>query len=144
MREADALQQARLPDCRVHPLTSTAALLFEMRTSLRFDDGNAALLVVRGLRSFDRSTPAAARPLLALTVLAGTPGRTGGSFPMEFGPYPDAKLTVAGDLAEFYVLDAEGTGDVPPDHPDMEPVRVQHALPSWPSMCDLLQASGAP
>ncbi|MFJ2646194.1 hypothetical protein ACIO1C_05625 [Streptomyces sp. NPDC087420] len=53
LREVDALQEAQLLDSRVCHLTSTAALLFELRTSLQFEVGNSALLVVRGLRSFE-------------------------------------------------------------------------------------------
>lgn len=62
LREPDALQEALLLDCRVSRVTSTAALLFGLRTALRFDEGNAALLVVRGLRSFGWDTGTASQP----------------------------------------------------------------------------------
>ena len=47
--EHDALQEAQLLDLRIHALSSTAGLLFELRTALQFQHGNAALLVVHGL-----------------------------------------------------------------------------------------------
>ncbi|WP_406354023.1 hypothetical protein [Streptomyces sp. NBC_00658] len=52
LREPDALQEVGLLDCRVCPLTGRAGLLLDMRSALQYRTGNAALLVVRGLRSF--------------------------------------------------------------------------------------------
>jgi len=141
LREADALQEAQLLDSRVCPLTSVAALLFEMRTSLQFKDGNSALLVVRGLRSFGWTSSAEQMPFMALTALSSAPGRAGGSFRLRIGFHPEAELVAAGDLAEFYLLDAQGIGDAPPDYPDADRVRIHRGLPSWSSRCDLLQAS---
>jgi hypothetical protein len=62
LRETDALQEACLLDCRVCPLTGRAGLLLDMRTALQYRTGNAALLVVRGLRSFRWSPVRAKRP----------------------------------------------------------------------------------
>ncbi|MEU5612973.1 hypothetical protein ACI2L4_01900 [Streptomyces sparsogenes] len=143
LREADALVEAQLLDSRVCPLTSTAALLFELRTSLQFDVGNAALLVVRGLRSFGWSTPAVPGALAALTVVSSVPDRRDDSFRMGCEFFPEAQLGVVGDLADFYVLDAEGVGDVPPDYSGADLKRVQGALPTWSSLCSLLQGSSS-
>ncbi|MGW0935111.1 hypothetical protein [Streptomyces sp. NPDC002666] len=141
LREADALQESQLLDSRVCQLTSTAALLFELRTSLQFEAGNAALLVVRGLHSFGWNSPTARGPLTALTVVSSAPDRLNDSFRARLAFFPDAQLEVVGDLAEFYVLAAEGIGDVPPDYSDGDLKRVQEALPSWSSACSPLQAS---
>ncbi|MFD4524186.1 hypothetical protein ACFWP7_09745 [Streptomyces sp. NPDC058470] len=141
LREVDALQEAQLLDSRVCNLTSTAALLFELRTSLQFEVGNSALLVVRGLRSFDWKSSAKHVPLTALTVVSSVPDRLGESFCARFAFFPDAHLAVAGDLAEFYVLELEGIGDVPPDYSNADLKQVQDALPSWSSACSLLQMS---
>ncbi|MEK2479128.1 hypothetical protein [Streptomyces noursei] len=137
----DALQEAQLLGSRVCHLTSTAALLFELRTSLQFEEGNSALLVFRGLRSFDWSLPIKQAPLAALTVASSVPGQLGESFYVRFEFFPEAYLSVVGDLAEFYVLELEGIGEVPPDYSSMELTQVQDALPSWSSACSLLQAS---
>lgn len=141
LREADALQEAQLLDSRVCQLTSTAALLFELRTSLQFESGNAALLVVRGLHSFGWNSPAVQGPLTALTVVSSVPDRLNDSFRARFAFFPDAQLEVVGELAEFHVLAVEGVGDVPPDYTDGDLKRVQEALPSWSSACSPLQAS---
>ncbi|NUK85147.1 hypothetical protein [Streptomyces lunaelactis] len=143
LREEDALQEAQLLDSRVCQLTSTAALLFELRTSLQFEVGNAALLVVRGLHSFGWNSPAAQGPLAALTVVSSVPDRLNDSFRARFEFFPGAQLGVVGDLAEFYVLEVEGVGDVPPDYSSMDLKQVQDALPSWSSVCSLLQASSS-
>ncbi|MFD7547057.1 hypothetical protein [Streptomyces sp. NPDC059816] len=141
LRDVDALQESQLLDSRVCNLTSTATLLFELRTSLQFDVGNSALLVVRGLRSFDWKSPVRQGPLAALTVVSSVPDRVGEFFRLRFGFFPEAHFAVTGELAEFYVLECEGIGDVPPDYSGMDLKQVQEALPSWSSACSLLQAS---
>ncbi|WP_460065057.1 hypothetical protein [Streptomyces sp. YKOK-I1] len=141
LREVDALQEVQLLDSRVSHLTATAGLLFELRTSLQFEVGNSALLVVRGLRSFHWNSPTRHVPLAAFTVVSSVPDRLGESIRTRFDFFPEAHLTVSGDLAEFYVLEAEGIGDVPPDYSDMSLKQVREALPSWSSACNLLQAS---
>lgn len=141
LREADALQEAQLLDSRVCQLTSTAALLFELRTSLQFDVGNAALLVVRGLRSFGWKSSAAPVPLAAMTVVSDLPDRAPGSFRARFGFFPDAQLDVAGAQAEFYVLEVDGISDVPPDYSAMSQEHIAQELPEWSSMCNPLQVS---
>ncbi|MFW5419787.1 hypothetical protein J0910_24515 [Nocardiopsis sp. CNT-189] len=122
-------------------MTSVAALLFEMRTALQFKDGNAALLVVRNLRSFDWSSSAARTPLRALTALSSTPDRTGNSFHIKLDFHPEAELAITGDLAEFYLLDVEKIGEVPPNYSNTNRAYIYQKLPSWTSACNLLQTS---
>jgi hypothetical protein len=143
LTEEDALQEAQLLDSRVCQLTSTAALLFELRTSLQFQVGNSALLVVRGLRSFVWNSPTVRVPLAALTVVSSAPDQCNSLFRMRFEFFPQAQLRVEGDLAEFYVLEVEGIGDVPPDYSGMVLKNVRDALPDWASACSLLQASNS-
>ncbi|MFJ7152295.1 hypothetical protein ACIQVT_29570 [Streptomyces sp. NPDC100445] len=139
--EADSLQEAQLLDSRVSQLTSTAALLFELRTSLQFDVGNAALLVVRGLSLFGWKSSAVQVPLAAMTVVSNVPYRAPGSFRAKFGFFPGAQLEVAGAQAEFYVLEVDGISDVPPDYSAMSQEHIAGELPAWSSMCHPLQAS---
>ncbi|MER7080012.1 hypothetical protein [Saccharopolyspora kobensis] len=141
LREVDSLQEAQLLDSRVCHLTSTAALLFEMRTTLQFEVGNSALLVVRGLQSFEWKMLSKQVPIAALTVVSSVPEWSNGRVGVLFEFFPGAQLRVSGDLAEFYVLDVGGIGDVPPDYLSMDPKQLQGSLPSWSSACSLLQVS---
>ncbi|MFI6344143.1 hypothetical protein [Streptomyces sp. NPDC050560] len=141
LREVDALQESQLLDSRVCQLNSTAALLFELRTSLQFDAGNAALLVVRRLGYFGWRSSTLPTPPAALTVVSSEPDSTADSFRMSFEFFPAARLDVAGSQAEFYVLEVEGIGDAPPDYTEMNQEDLRSGLPSWSSPCDLLQAS---
>lgn len=143
LREVDALQEAQLLDSRMCHLTSTAAFLFELRTSLQFDAGNSALLVVRGLRSFVWNSSPSRVPLMALTVVSSFPDRVDESFRAKLAFFPEGSLVVEGDLAEFYVLEVEGIGDVPPDYSNMDLMQIQDAIPSWSSECSLLQVSNS-
>ncbi|MFG2428521.1 hypothetical protein [Streptomyces sp. NPDC048590] len=163
LREPDALREAQLLECRVSQLTSTASLLFELRTAMQIDEGNAALLVMRGLRSLDWTAGTAPEGPTARTVVSGVPGRLDDLFRAEFSFFPDSRLEILGERAEFYVLEAQGIGDVPPDYtepdatgpgrtePDApEPGRSESGtapprglLPSWDSRCTVLRASGS-
>ncbi len=78
LRERDALLEVGLLDCRVCPLTGRSGLLLDLRTALQYRTGNAALLVVRGMRSFRwRETPPDTE-LFNFSVGSSSPSTTGG------------------------------------------------------------------
>ena len=77
----------------------------------------------------------------ALTVVSSDRDKLGESFRARFEYFTEVHLAVAGDLAEFYVLELEGIGDLPPDYSSMDLNQVQGTLPSWSSAGSLLQAS---
>ncbi|WP_432104912.1 hypothetical protein [Streptomyces sp. bgisy091] len=129
LREPDALREAQLLECRVSQLTSTASLLFELRTAMQIDEGNAALLVMRGLRSLDWTAGAAPEGPTARTVVSGVPGRLDDLFRAEFSFFPDSRLEILGERAEFYVLEAQGIGDVPPGHTEPGHTEPGHTEP---------------
>jgi len=141
LREMDALQEAQLLDSRVYPLTSVAALLFEMRTALQFKDGNSALLVVRDLNSFNWTSVATETPFTALTAVSSAPDRVDDLFHIRLDFHPEARLAVVGGRAEFYLLDIEGIDEAPPDYSDIDQDNIYQGLPSWSSLCSLLQTS---
>ncbi|MFW5420883.1 hypothetical protein J0910_30135 [Nocardiopsis sp. CNT-189] len=141
LRENNALQEAQLLDSRVCPLTSVAALLFEMRTALQFKDGNAALLVVRNLHSFNWTSSSMETPFVALTAVSSIPECEDNLFHMRLGFYLEAQLASAGNLTEFYLLDVEEISEAPPDYLDADQDGIYRELPSWSSVCNLLQIS---
>jgi hypothetical protein len=141
LRDVDALREVQLLDSRVSHLTSTAALLLEMRTALQFDRGNCALLVVRGVRSFEWDLPRSVAPVAALTIMGSRPGRGDTTLQLQLAFYPEARLALSGDRGEFYVLDSKEIGDVPPDYSDAELRNIQHHLPTWTSECTPIQFS---
>lgn len=71
--EANALQEAQLLDVRVHAVASAVGLLFEMRTALQLRRGNAALLVVHGVRELTWATGPRASVTTAWSVVGSTP-----------------------------------------------------------------------
>lgn len=142
LREADALQEAQLLDVKVSPLTSMCALLFDLRTSLQYEAGNASVLVVRGLREFGWCTAMARRTLTAFSVVSSVPSCSCGNFGLRLGHFPDGVVTLHGSSAEFAVVDIPSIGEVPPDYSDVESsANLLEYLPSWSSTCLLLQAS---
>jgi hypothetical protein len=55
LTEAGALTEAQLLDVRVHALTSTVGLLFDLRTALQLRGPNTGIVGVRGVREFSWS-----------------------------------------------------------------------------------------
>lgn len=141
LREMDALQEVQILDARICPLTAVAAFLMELRTSLQFDLGNSALLVVRGVGALSWSCSQVSTPLVALSIVSSVPEFSAESFRIGVGFFPEADLIVHGVSAEFHVLDVEGIGEVPPDYSDGDLAGIRHGLPSWSSACRLLQSS---
>ncbi|MEU3954449.1 hypothetical protein AB0F45_19360 [Streptomyces achromogenes] len=141
LREPDALQEAGLLDCRVSPLTGRAGLLLDMRTALQYRTANAALLVVRGLRSFRWSEEALERDLLNFAVMSSAPTGVKRMWRIDLGLFPDGELSIEGMAADFFLLDAQGVPEAPPSYPGHRLDQVRHGLPWWESVCTVLESS---
>ncbi|MFD5543930.1 hypothetical protein ACFWIJ_40560 [Streptomyces sp. NPDC127079] len=105
LREPDALQEVGLLDCAVSPHTGRAGLLLDMRTALQYRTGNAALLVVRGLQSFQWSEEPLERTLIAFAIMSSTPATSRGIWQIRMGLFPDGQLFVSGKAADFHLLE---------------------------------------
>ncbi|MFI7336873.1 hypothetical protein ACIBUY_02900 [Streptomyces sp. NPDC050085] len=141
LRESDALQEAALLDCRVCPLTGRAGLLLDMRTALQYRTGNAALLVVRGLRSFSwRETPPEVE-LFNFPVGSSSPSMTKGAWRIDLGLFLDGELSVEGRAADFRLLEVRGVPEMLPDYSGRRLDQVRHALPWWDAECTVLEWS---
>ncbi|MFF0738849.1 hypothetical protein ACFYVL_00465 [Streptomyces sp. NPDC004111] len=139
--ESDALQEVGLLDCRVCPLTGRAGLLLDMRSALQYRTGNAGLLVVRGLQSFQWSEEPLERDLLNFAIMSSTPSRTKRIWRLECSLFPDGELAIEGKAADFHLLDAPGVPDAPPNYTDRRLAQVREGLPWWSSACTVLQES---
>ncbi|MFD8917650.1 hypothetical protein ACFV0Y_07510 [Streptomyces sp. NPDC059569] len=139
--EDDALFDTQLLDCRVCPTTNRAALLFEMRTAEWFPKGNSAILVVHGLQSFRWDGAPTRRPLMAFSVQEYKPSvDADGGVRLGLGFFPDGDLTVAGDRADFYLLEVPGIPQAPPNYSEQNLGQVRDGLPGWDSPCVILQS----
>ncbi|CAG6392282.1 hypothetical protein NMG29_25625 [Streptomyces cocklensis] len=142
LKEDDALEDTQLLDSRVCPTANRAALLFDMRTASYYPTGNAALLVVRGLRSFSWSGAPQSRKLMAFSVTSSRPSEAaGGGLRLELEFFPDGKFSVEGEHADFYLLDVHGIPEAPPGYPGHDLDQVRHGLPGWGSACTVLESS---
>ncbi|MFJ5309770.1 hypothetical protein [Streptomyces sp. NPDC088350] len=141
-REDDALLDAQLLDCRVCPTSNRAALLFEMRTAEQFSRGNGAILVVHGLQSFHWDGAPMHRPLTAFSVQEYKPSVTADNgVRLNLGFFPDGALSVAGDRADFHLLEVPGIPQAPPNYSQRNLGQVVDRLPWWGSACTVLQSS---
>ncbi|MFE6977221.1 hypothetical protein [Streptomyces sp. NPDC057682] len=140
----DALEDAQLLDSRVCPTANRAALLFDMRTASCYPTGNSALLVVRGLRSFQWDGVPQSQKLMAFSAVSSRPRELGtGGFRMDLEFFPDGKFSVSGDRADFYLLEVHGLPETPPMYPDHDLDQVRHGLPWWDSACTVLSSSSS-
>lgn len=139
--EDDMLMETQLLDAHVSHVGSVAALLIEFRTGLQFDDGNTALLVVRGMREYLWHSSSVAQSLLAWTILGSEPRVSQNTFRLDLSFYPDATLRLEGSSAEFYVLEVPGISDAPPDYTNQDFPGVSDSLPRWSSLCSVLQST---
>ncbi|MFE4856927.1 hypothetical protein [Streptomyces sp. NPDC056670] len=141
LREHDALLEVGLLDCRVCPLTGRSGLLLDMRTALQYRTGNAALLVVRGMRSFRwRETPPNTE-LFNFSVGSSSPTATAEAWRIDLGLFIDGELSIEGKSADFYLLNADALPDAPPNYSGRGLDEVRHALPWWDSECTVLEWS---
>lgn len=128
LRDSEALQEAQILDFRIYAQAATAAVLFELRTSLQFDRGNAGLLVVRGLRSLTWDSSEINERLMALSIVSSQPKLEAGNFSIEIRCHPSSGLILLGSEAEFYVLDVGDIGDVPPDFTEIELKKIKESI----------------
>lgn len=133
LTEADALQEAQLLDVRVHALTSTAAMLFDLRTALQFMEGNTALLIAHGVREFGWSAEPRSSVRTAWNVVSSEPSVCDGTFSIEFGFVPSARLVLRAASAEFYVGDVAAIGETPPDYGGADDALIRAGLADWGS-----------
>jgi hypothetical protein len=142
LREEDALQEAQLLDVRIDVLGSTAGLLLELRTSLHFTDGNAAVLVIRDPREIRWQSAPIGLPLTAFTVVTSRASMEDtGLLTFAVELTPEASLEIYGGEAELYVVEVPEIGDAPPDYSNGSFEGIRDFLPLWSSACSLLQAS---
>lgn len=137
----DALFDTQLLDCRVCPTTNRVALLLEMRTAEFFPQGNAAVLVIHGLQAFHWEGTLTGRPLTAFSVQEyKSVIASSGEVRLDLGFFPGGSLSVAGDRADFYLLDVPGIPQAPPNYTERTLSQVRDGLPWWDSSCTVLQA----
>lgn len=140
LKEQDALEDTQLLDSRVCPTANRAALLFDMRTASHYPTGNAALLVIRGLRSFRWGGASQSQPLMAFSVVSSRPTVSNGGLELDLEFFPDGEFSVRGDRWEFYLLEALGISEAPPSYPDNHLDQVLSGLPWWDSACTVLES----
>ncbi|MFJ4409569.1 hypothetical protein [Streptomyces sp. NPDC088910] len=114
--ERDALQEAQVHDLRVHALTSTVGLLFELRTALQFEYGNAAVLILRGVQEANWRALQRGGEKTAWSVVGSEMRSGSGLLELSIMLSPSASIDIRGTSAEFYVLDVPDIGEVPPDY----------------------------
>ncbi len=131
LTEAAALQEAQLLDVRVHALTSTVGLLFDLRTALQFMEGNTALLIARGVREFGWAAEPRASVRTAWNVVSSEPSVCDRVFSIRLGFVPSARLTLAAESAEFYVGDVDALSDTPPDYGGADDAAIRAGLANW-------------
>jgi hypothetical protein len=139
----DALLEAQLLDVRVHALSSTVGLLFELRTSFLLRGGNAAVLVAHGVQALNWSAEPWSRRLTAWTVLGSEPKSDDQLFSLHLD-FWRSQLDLVAAAADFYVIDVPGLGETPPDYVDDGDTEIRARLVGWDSPLFPVQAVHLP
>ncbi|MGF1344557.1 hypothetical protein ACQSMD_31345 [Streptomyces flavovirens] len=139
-KDPDALFDVQLLDCRVCPTSNSAALLLEMRTAEYFSEGNAAILIVRGLREFHWDGATVNR-LMAFSVQEYSfSEQASGGAKIKLGFFPSGDLVLEGVQADFYLLEVSGIPKAPPNYTERKLGEIRKELPWWDSDCTVLQS----
>lgn len=133
--EADALREAQLLEIWHDALRSAAGLLFELRTSLQYDDANTGVLVARGVRELSWTAPPRVTARTAWTVDGSRIGPENGlsRLHMAFWPAPGAVLTVRAEQLVFIGGDVPGLDEAPPDYGSSDERQLRASLAGWRS-----------
>lgn len=134
LTESGALQEAQLLDVRVQALTSTVALLFDLRTALQLRTGNTALLVAHAVREFEWSAEPRSSSRTAWNVVASEPTSVERLFRLQLSFVPDALLRLVAASAEFYVGDVIGLDERPPNYVSDDDAMIRSGLAGWTSL----------
>lgn len=133
LTEQDALLEVQLLDLRICAVASTVAVLLELRTSLHLRGVNTGLLVVRGVRELSWLAERRTTARTAWNIVSSVPERTAGSFTLDIGCIPMARLKLVSDTAEFYAGNVAGLDSAPPDYVADSDATIAVNLPGWGS-----------
>lgn len=140
LAEADALQEAELLDVRIHALTSTVGLLFELRAALQLRGGSAAVLAAHGARELTWSAEPRPTSRTAWTVVGSEPTVDGPTIVLQLDLTPPSQLRLVAANAAFYVIDVPGLDKNPPDYVADDEAKIRAGLASWDAQCSPVQA----
>lgn len=133
LSEPGALQEAQLLDVRVHALTASVALLFDLRVALQLRMGNTALLVAHGVTNFTWDCMPRETRRTAWMVVGSEPRIAEKDFALELFFVPDADLSLQATSAEFYVGDVVALAQAPPDYGTDDDATIRAQLADWAS-----------
>ena len=132
LTDPDALQEAQLLDVRFDALRSTIALIFELRVSLQFDEGNTGVLIARAVRDIDWTVSKSPNARTAWNVVSSSVTRRGDAFEFRLGTWPGASMSLTASNLEFYVGEVPGLDHIPNYVNDSEEKLIQQ-LAGWSS-----------
>jgi hypothetical protein len=135
-----ALDDAQVLDLRYDGVNGIAGVLLELRVAMGFTEGNAALLVARGVEALTwRSEIVEHRIARHVGPVVAERGGPGVRLSLNLGQ--SASVAIMARRAAFYVLEVAGIGDAPPDYGQNDEAAVQAGLPQWTSECQVLQGT---
>lgn len=95
--------------------------------------GNTAALIAHGVRECTWSSEPASTERNAWHVVGSAPGSDGRLFRLQLDLFPRARLVVAAEYADFYLISVPEIGEVPPDHSSECSEKIGSGTASWSS-----------
>ncbi len=136
--EEDALAEADLLEVRQCLASRTVGLLLDLRQALQIREGNAAVLLVRGVTAIEwhDETTKTGRP--AWKIVGSVPRLDSEGFSLETSFIWPATLRIKGRRGELYVGNIAGLSPAPPDYVHDDDVTIAADLPSWTRSFELV------
>jgi hypothetical protein len=141
LTQEGALLETQLLDIWINTLTSTAGLLFDLRTALELLEGNAAAIFLYGVEGFQWAAEPRTTGRTAWNVIGSTPAFIGDRFTVSLGFSPDATLDVVARGARFYLGNVPGLPPTPPDFTQDDEETIRAGMPVWESPFHPLHAT---
>ncbi len=141
--EAGALQDAHVVDVRFDALAGVLGVIFELRQALQLRAANTGVLVARGVREWAWSAPARDTPLAAWPVESSVPTVSDHRFGLRLvmWPHPGAEFTVNAESAAFFIGNAAGLSEAPPDYTEHDRMTVADQVATWDSLFEPVGAA---
>lgn len=140
-QEDDALQEAQLVAVHIDAARSRGALLFDLRNALQLRSGNAAVLVLGGIRSFRWSPEFRRSNWTAWNVVSSELRTEGGMFELQLAFVPDAELHVAVHASGHFYEVLMALPERPPDYTVDNDATIEAGIPQWDTTLEVVSAS---
>lgn len=144
LREDGALQEAQLLDVRFDAVNNSVGLLFELRTSLQYDDVSTGVLIARAVTDLTWTAPPRADQRTAWNILSSHVDQLADRLTLTLSTFPDGELRLVCGAMLFAVGTVPGLGDTIADYAEDDDATVREWTATWSSRFETFSSTALP